>query len=454
MRSLFFVVALAAVGYATATPNVLRQPLAYGQDGHHDHLEWAKMPVDMELLLLGCEDQLEMLRLLLESQGWAFVYLHSGLADFVSAAEYPISKFFQNADADDITLYNIDSGFGLGYNSEDEHSTLHYTLDGNDPQRRWQMPPSIEDIIADIPTMVNETLVQVTDLLSNAIHGRSVFSMMSNNEAESPTVHSEGRQYARNGIFDVSWTRESPQVREGQAFAATKIWNFIPTRPLVLERYDPGYVSMNVLQTANGLQFLTESGYWVNAPTRILHGRPAGVLWLGAAAIKLHDKFAAAKWRVMENGLERMAINFEMATYDQLHPNLPAGAPYIHAANVLPSYGGVSIRVHNEDDITADQKLPYITDTITAALELATISGEHVTKTIFKPSDESLGLLCDDVDDDEFEEFVPYEYMIGEDYDEEALQQENKKEKNPIRLYKPQSSPSAYGRACPQIGWA
>jgi len=82
--------------------------------------------------------------------------------------------------------------------------------------------------------------------------------------------------------------------------------------------YDPGILSLSVIQTNEGLQLLDKDGKWVNGPTP--QSENLGVIWTGDAAKSLNGSFKAGIHQVIYPetlGTPRLSIWGEVCTRDQ-----------------------------------------------------------------------------------------------------------------------------------------
>lgn len=374
------------------------------------HLEWAKTPVNLQNMLNGCEQELEDLVNHLSDNGWAIVVLPDELGELVETVQSPLQDFFQGATVDNTQEYRIDTGFGLGFDGDEHQASLQYTTGTTLQTYTAVMPLGISAILPNLMDKLDDTLGTVAHMISESLHGTNIFLPARPRTRHLPLLDSDPKQgSARYALFDASWRGESPALLQSKARQANENNGFISLRPIVQDRYDPGLLTLHVLQTAPGMQLLSNRGYWVDAPVGYVDGVRAGVITIGAAAEGVFNDLEVAVWRVLETGLQRLALSSEICTREQVFPSLLSNKiqqeeKFLYVPNVFALKGGVTM------------SLPPL-DEVDTALITAQAAGVRATKNVYYAVPEVCGRFFtldtgfQSQDGQDEAEYVPYEYI-------------------------------------------
>ena len=219
-------------------------------------------------------DALDKLDSAFRTQGWSYVVLTPELKELVPDAQAALEDFFTHPpdNADDYKL-----GSDFGYDDRPLKASLHYKTGTELRASSDSMPPSIRESVTALAASMDDALTKLVHAIAIPLFHKDPFHIAEAYDFPMFVMTPDDKPAKqRYSLFDVAWYK---QVRDDYGTTTTR----------VLEHYDPGFISLAVLQTRFGLMLKEKSGTWVHAPEVGAYpgycDYDVGVVWLGDAAL-------------------------------------------------------------------------------------------------------------------------------------------------------------------------
>jgi len=262
-------------------------------------------PIELSALLGNDPSAISKLKESGEKLGFIFVKLTPSLVSLVEKLLPQIKYFFQEEEKHKEAFAHEDKI--LGYQRVNHKEGLRFLTDKS--LKNCKIPPEMEDI----NSLINEmdvVMKKICEVISLTMFGSSTERL--GEVGDLPLLKRDSPSF---GMFDIA-----------------HYYNDGIHRPLketnlnCAAHYDPGLISLNILQTYPGLQLQNpETEEWIDAPFDGSKGTSGdmGVIWFGKAASTLTDNaIKPGIHRVTypkETGTGRITMWYEVCTSAQVH---------------------------------------------------------------------------------------------------------------------------------------
>jgi len=176
-------------------------------------------------------------------------------------------------------------------------------LTGKELRPEKTLPDSLSGITIPLVNAIEQHMIKIVDAIATPFFGLSTEEVAK--KLDIPLILPENDETAHFGMVDIACYHNKVNQKE---------------RPPMncVAHYDPGILSLSVIQTNEGLQLLDKNGNWINGPTP--QSQNLGVIWTGDAAKSLNGSFKAGIHQVIYPetlGTPRLSIWGEVCTRDQ-----------------------------------------------------------------------------------------------------------------------------------------
>ncbi len=127
-----------------------------------------------------------------------------------------------------------------------------------------------------------------------------------------------------------------------------------PNNLNIVEHHDPGLLTFSFVSSAPGLELLNEHGEWIKVD--ITQSCGGAVLWTGNAVKLYDDSYPTCKHRVTTTNEPRLAIWYEICTYEQERNDIKDGKYYGYEYEIELMEKEGFIPVRNDDGTIKDWK--------------------------------------------------------------------------------------------------
>jgi len=235
-----------------------------------------------------------------QEQGWAFVILTDDLINLTNAAKPVLLSFFDNPGDEKRWKYTY--GSGLGFYSYPSKCGFRL-LTGKELHPEKTLPTTIQNVTVPLVNEIEQKMIKIVEAISSSFFGISPEE--AGKKLDLPLLL-ENDPFGKFGMVDVAYYNNHVEQKD---------------RPPLncVEHYDPGLISLSVIQTHEGLQLQDSNGKWIDGPSPQTPN--LGVIWTGNAAKQLNNSFKAGIHRVIypaKLGTPRMSIWGEVCTRDQV----------------------------------------------------------------------------------------------------------------------------------------
>jgi hypothetical protein len=182
------------------------------------------------------------------------------------------------------------------------------------------IPSNLRGVTVPLVNAIEQYMVKVVEAIANPFFGFSPEE--AGKKLDIPLILPENDESAHFGMVDIA-CYHNKQEREEE----TPEMNCVA-------HYDPGLLSLSVIQTSEGLQLQDGNGVWVNGPPQ---NSNIGVIWAGDAAKRLNESFKAGIHRVIFpkiHGFPRLSIWGEVCTRSQVLVKEDTYAPPIKKKHI------------------------------------------------------------------------------------------------------------------------
>jgi isopenicillin N synthase-like dioxygenase len=246
--------------------------------------------ITLENILKNDDNVLRKVRLLLKKRGWCFVKFSSSLQSNIKNVHEKL-KYFFSEDSKIKKKYSYTYNIGYYDSSFKQHLKI-LTGNYNTPNLESRNTDSINE-----KNMKNSTsqLSKTMDNIMKKLTLSSLFNLTNEQTKYLSTFSSDNA-----GLLDIVSYKPNIDISR--------------TPYYVSEHVDPGLFSLNFFSNASGMQFYdSETKKWYE----LSHGY--GVIFCGQAAKKLCN-FTPALHRVLNNGMGRFSMWYEVGIKSQLQP--------------------------------------------------------------------------------------------------------------------------------------